>query len=158
MSSSIESRIVSMKFDNRDFERGVSTTLRSLGTLGKALDAGFTSKAVGGLSRVGSAIRGFSFGNMGGGAILGLVDDLSREQAVARAAIVDLIGQHRELAEDVLVQMRLRPIEMDRGNVARQTLDPLAVLFEQRGQFFRLVARDRLPGAFTVQNRHGQAS
>lgn len=65
MSSSVESRIVSMKFDNTDFQRGVSSTLSSLGTLSKALDAGFTSKAVGGLSRVGSAIRGFSFGNMG---------------------------------------------------------------------------------------------
>jgi len=65
MSSSVESRIVSMKFDNRDFERGVSTTLRSLGTLSRALDAGFTSKAAGGLSRIGSAIKGFSFGSMG---------------------------------------------------------------------------------------------
>lgn len=66
MSSSVESRIVSMKFDNKDFERGVSTTLKSLGTLSKTLDAGFTSKAASGLSRVGSAIKGFNFGGMSG--------------------------------------------------------------------------------------------
>jgi tape measure domain-containing protein len=56
-----------MKFDNKDFQSGIDTTLKSLGTLGKTLDAGFTSKAVGGLSKLGGMIKGFSFGSMSSG-------------------------------------------------------------------------------------------
>lgn len=75
-----------MKFDNRDFERGVSTTLSSIGNLSKALDAGFTSKATSGLGRMASAVKNFSFGKMGG-AVDGISGKFVALSAVAVTAL-----------------------------------------------------------------------
>jgi tape measure domain-containing protein len=61
--SSIDNRIVSMKFDNAQFERGVSTTISSMDKLKASLNFKDAHKSLEGLS---SAGKTFSMGNMEG--------------------------------------------------------------------------------------------
>lgn len=63
--ASIESRIVTMKFDNKSFEQNAGTTLATLAKVRNAMDLGATSKITSSLGRIGESIKGFSFGNMG---------------------------------------------------------------------------------------------
>lgn len=64
--SSIDSRIVTAKFDNRAFESAAATTLNTLGKLSKAMDLGATSKAVSGIrglsGKIGNPFGGLSSG------------------------------------------------------------------------------------------------
>src|SRR6188474_2211817 len=57
MSASIEDRIVAMKFENKDFEKGVSQSLSSLQKLETTLNKGFSGK---GLTDVQSAVGRFN--------------------------------------------------------------------------------------------------
>lgn len=62
--SSIDSRVVSMKFDNAQFEKGVKTTQNSLKDLNKSLEMKGAGK---GLADVGKSISGFSLQNISKG-------------------------------------------------------------------------------------------
>lgn len=59
--STVDSRIVTMKFDNKSFEKGAADTLTTLGKLKHALDLGATSK---GLSSLSGATKGLSLGGL----------------------------------------------------------------------------------------------
>lgn len=61
MSSTIDNRVVSMGFDNKQFETGVKQSTESLDNLKKSLDL---TKAVKGLSDLNAASRGFSLSHM----------------------------------------------------------------------------------------------
>lgn len=61
MSNTIDTRVVEMKFDNAAFERGVASTLKSLGLLEKGLQL---KGAANGLNEVQKAAGRFSLGNM----------------------------------------------------------------------------------------------
>ena len=63
MSSSIEDEIVAMKFDNRQFESGVNT---SLGTIGRLKESLQFKDAGAGLSNVQRGLANFSLGHMQG--------------------------------------------------------------------------------------------
>jgi hypothetical protein len=65
-----------------------------------------------------------SFCNMGSRAIFGGVDDAAGEQEIARAIIVNGVGQDRERPEQFFIEMGLRPVEMDPGSISRHMLDP----------------------------------
>ena len=58
---SIDERIVEMRFDNKQFESGVDTTLKSLSKLKEGLKL---DKAVSGLSELDRAAKGFSLSNV----------------------------------------------------------------------------------------------
>lgn len=59
--SSIDERIVAMKFDNRQFEQGIKSTMLSLDSLNKALKFEGASK---GLSDISAATKGFSLAHI----------------------------------------------------------------------------------------------
>lgn len=61
MSTSIETRVVQMKFDNKDFEAGVKQTLNSLATLKKGLTMEGAAK---GLHDVAAAAKNFTLDHM----------------------------------------------------------------------------------------------
>jgi len=64
MSNTVDERIVGMRFDNQQFERGVRTTLSTLGKLKQSLK--FDGAATG-LENVGRAARGVSFDGIAAG-------------------------------------------------------------------------------------------
>lgn len=64
MSSSIDQRIVEMQFDNAQFEKGISTSLKSIGNLEKGLKLDGASK---GLESVSKAANSMDFSGLQGG-------------------------------------------------------------------------------------------
>lgn len=62
MSTTIDQRVVEMQFDNRHFERNVSTTLSSLDKLKQSLNLGGAAK---GLTDVGNAAKGINLSSLG---------------------------------------------------------------------------------------------
>lgn len=64
MSNTIDTRVVEMKFDNAAFERGVASTLKSLGLLEKGLHL---KGATNGLNEVSKAASRFNVGNIAHG-------------------------------------------------------------------------------------------
>lgn len=65
MSKEIEQRVVEMQFDNKQFERGVSTTMSSLDKLKQSLNLSGAAK---GLESVGTAARGINLSGLTGAA------------------------------------------------------------------------------------------
>ena len=64
MTSSVDTRVVEMKFDNASFQKGVAETLSSLDNLSEKLDG---KKAFSGLDGLKNAISGISFDSIGSG-------------------------------------------------------------------------------------------
>lgn len=65
MSTEIEQRVVEMQFDNKQFERNISTTMSSLGKLKQSLNLSGAAK---GLESVGTAARGINLSGLSGAA------------------------------------------------------------------------------------------
>lgn len=65
MSKEIEQRVLEMQFDNKQFERGVSTTMSSLDKLKQSLNLSGAAK---GLESVGTAARGINLSGLTGAA------------------------------------------------------------------------------------------
>ena len=64
MSSTVDNRIVEMQFNNKQFESGIQTSLRSLGNLEKGLQL---KGAANGLSELDRATKSISFGSLANG-------------------------------------------------------------------------------------------
>jgi len=68
-----------------------------------------------------------TLGGMLGGAALGIVDRLSREQRIALGGKALFIGQFQEALEQLIGQMRLRPVEADRPLNGRELGQPVGI-------------------------------
>ena len=88
-----------------------------------------------------------AFGGVLDRAILGDIDVLAAEHRVALAGKVLGLGQRFERRDRVARQMRLRPVEMDAGDVQAERLQPVAVLGEQVHQLGGGQGFDRRPVA-----------
>src|SRR3546814_2283735 len=84
-----------------------------------------------------------AFGAMFGGAILGDVDRLAREQRLALAGKILRLGERRERLHRRVRQMRLGPVEMQPRDVDRKPRHAILVLGEQRGESGRVERIDR---------------
>jgi tape measure domain-containing protein len=62
MGSSVDKRIVEMQFDNKQFEKGVSTSLSSIENLKKGLNFDQSVRSIGGIS---AAFKAFTLGRIG---------------------------------------------------------------------------------------------
>ena len=62
MSNSIDNRIVEMEFDNKEFERNIQTSVKSINTLKSSLDFKESSKS---LSAFNNVTKSFSLENIG---------------------------------------------------------------------------------------------
>lgn len=97
--SSIDERIVSMKFDNADFEKGVSQTLSSLDKLNQSIEENTKSnKAFSGLQ---DALDGLNFDKIGN-SIESISDKFSVWGVVGAKVISDLTGKVEQLASKMM--------------------------------------------------------
>ena len=88
-----------------------------------------------------------AFGGVLDRAIFGDVDVLAAEHRVALAGKVLRLGQRLERRDRFARQMRLRPVEMDTGDVEAERLQPVAILGEQVHQLGGGQGFDRRPVA-----------
>jgi tape measure domain-containing protein len=107
MSSSIDERVVEMKFDNAAFERGVQTTLKSLEALNKGMKLDGASK---GLNDLSTAASRFSLGNITQG-----VDNISSKftamSAIALGALASIGAKAAQVGINLAKNFTISPLK-----------------------------------------------
>ena len=104
--STIEDRIVSLKFDNRQFEQGVKQTQASLKNLEKSLKMQGASR---GLDDIGRAASRFSLGNMGA-AVSDVAQKFSALKVMAVTALATITNQAVTAGQNLANSLTLKPI------------------------------------------------
>lgn len=106
MSTNIETRVVQMKFDNKDFETGVKQTLNSLASLKKGLTMEGASK---GLHDVAAAAKNFTLDHISAG-----VDSISNRfralSIVAITALQNITNQAIFAGQNLVKSLTISPI------------------------------------------------
>ena len=107
--SSIDKRIVQMQFDNQGFEKGVSTTMKSLKNLNESLKM---KNATNGLTNVSSGIN--SLTSMGIGALSSGVDAVSTKfnalGIIAATALMNITNRAIETGRKISNMLTIEPI------------------------------------------------
>ena len=107
--SSIDKRIVQMQFDNQGFERGVSTTMKSLKNLNESLKM---KNATNGLTEVQSGINKLS--SLGMGALSSSVDAVSTKfnafGIIAATALMNITNRAIEAGRNMANALTVKPV------------------------------------------------
>lgn len=104
--SSIETRVVQMKFDNAQFEAGVKTTMASLQALNKGLKLEGASK---GLDDVGAASSRINLGPLGS-AVQSIADKFKALSVVAIAVLANIATRAVDAGLKILKSFSFSPI------------------------------------------------
>lgn len=104
--STVDERIVSMKFDNKQFESGVSTTLSSLNKLKSGLNLSGATK---GLDDVSSAAKKVNFDGMTSG-LETVKSRFSALEVVAVTALVNITNNAINAGKNLISSLTLDPI------------------------------------------------
>lgn len=104
--SSVDNRIVAMKFDNAQFERGVNTTLGSLDRLKNSLN--FTGAAKG-LDDIQASANSTNFGPLEGG-ITGISKSFMAMSTVAIAALTKITHKAMEVGTQLVKSLTIDPV------------------------------------------------
>lgn len=107
--SSIDKRIVQMQFDNQGFERGVSTTMKSLNNLNESLKM---KNATNGLTEVQSGINKLT--SLGMGALSSGVDAVSTKfnafGIIAATALMNITNRAIEAGRNMTNALTVKPV------------------------------------------------
>lgn len=106
MSSTIDTRIVEMKFDNSTFQRGVQQTLDSLRNLDKGLQLETGSR---GLDNIGAAARRFSLENIANG-VQDIASKFTAMSAVAVTALATITNKAVNAGLNIAKSLTIAPI------------------------------------------------
>lgn len=112
MSTTIDERVVEMRFDNRDFERNCSTSMSTLGKLKQSLNLSGASK---GLENIGAAAKGV---NMSG--LTSAVDTVS-----ARFSALQIAGV------TALANITNSAVNTGKRMISALTIDPIKTGFQE---------------------------
>ena len=104
--SSVDSRIVTMKFDNAQFEKGASTTMGTLDKLKKALQFDGASK---GLTDVQAAANSTNFGPLHG-SITGVSKSFVAMSTIAITALSNLTTKAMAAGAQIIKSLTLQPV------------------------------------------------
>lgn len=104
--SSIDERVVSMKFDNKQFEAGVKQTLATLNNLNKGLKLDGATKGLNGIS---AAAKGVNLGHIGS-AVDSIAGKFRALGVVAVTAIGTITTQAVQSAQRLVKSITLEPI------------------------------------------------
>lgn len=106
MSTSIDQKIVSMKFDNKQFESGVSDSLKTISKLEKSLDLPNSSKGLNGIS---DAIKRVSFDSMSNG-IEAVKIKFSALEVMAVTALANITNSAINTGKRLVSSLMIDPI------------------------------------------------
>ena len=107
MSSSVDTRIVEMKFDNAAFQRGVDQTLNSLKTLDKSLQMEGATK---GLGEVDKAARNLSLQSIADG-VQNISSKFTAMTAVALTALTNITNRAVDAGLQLAKSLTIAPIK-----------------------------------------------
>ena len=104
--STIDDRVVQLKFDNKQFEQGVGTSLSTLDKLKRSLDFSSSTKSLGDLS---SAGQRFNMGNIGS-TIDGVSGKLIALGTIGVTALANITQQALLTGETIVKSLTLTPV------------------------------------------------
>ena len=104
--SSIDDRVVEMKFNNAEFERGVRTTLESLANLNKGLQLQGATK---GLENVSAAAGRVSFAGAGQG-LDSFIAKFNALNVIATTVLATLVNQITNVSRKLVTEFSIAPI------------------------------------------------
>lgn len=107
MSTTVDNRVVSMKFDNKDFEKNVATSLSTLDKLKQALDFKGASK---GLSEVKSSVNGFDMNPLLN-SVQTISDRFTTMGIIGTTALQNITNQAIQTGEQMLKSLTVEPIK-----------------------------------------------
>lgn len=117
MSTTIDSRVVEMQFDNADFEKNVQT---SLGTLDKLKQSLSFSGITDGLDNIGGAIGNINFGVLGDG-IEAVSHKMSAWEAIALGALMRVGQQAIDTGEKLVKSLTIDQVTAGFDKYAQKT-------------------------------------
>mgnify|MGYP003599216629 CR=1 FL=1 len=107
MSGSIDERIVSMRFDNRQFETGVATTMTSRNNLKRGLDLSGSAK---GLETISDTANRINFNGLSSG-IEAVKVKFSALQVVAVTALTNIANSAIDVGKNLVSSLTIDPIK-----------------------------------------------
>lgn len=117
MSSSIDQRIVEMQFDNAQFEKGISTSLKSLDNLEKGLKLDGSSK---GLQNVATAANSMDFSGLQGG-IYAIQQKFSALEVIGITALQRITNQAISTGESLIKSLSMDQVSAGWSKYAAKT-------------------------------------
>jgi tape measure domain-containing protein len=106
MSGSIDERVVQMKFDNKAFELGVASTMKSLDALNKSLSLTGATK---GLTDLGAAAKGVSLTHLETG-VQSIADKFKAMSVIGIAALASLATKAISVGTTLLKSLTVEPV------------------------------------------------
>lgn len=107
MSTTIDNKVVEMRFDNKQFEQGVQTSMHTLDKLKQSLNLTGASK---GLENVSSAARGMNFSGLSG-AIETVSSKFSALEVMGVTALVNITNQAVNAGKRLAASFTIDPIK-----------------------------------------------
>jgi tape measure domain-containing protein len=107
MTNSIDTRIVELRFDNAQFERGIQTSLKALETLNKGLKLDGATKGLDHLSQTASR---FSLGNLAAG-VSSIASRFTTMGVVGTAALASIGAKAAAVGAQMLSSLTVSPIK-----------------------------------------------
>ena len=107
MSTAIDQRVVEMRFDNKQFESNVSTTMSTLDKLKQKLNLTGAAK---GIENVGNAAKGFNLSGMGG-AIEAVQAKFSALQVIGITALANITNSAINTGKRMVSALTIDPIK-----------------------------------------------
>lgn len=107
MSQAVDSKVVEMSFDNRQFEQGVQTSMSTLDKLKQALRFDDATK---GIQNVNSAVSGINMGGLGG-AIESVQMKFSAMEVIAMTALSNITNSVVNTAKHIANEFTIQPVK-----------------------------------------------
>lgn len=106
MSSSIDQRIVEMQFDNKEFESGIQTSLKSIRNLENGLQLKDGAK---GFENIGRAANNVSFDTLGSG-VVAIQQKFTAMEVVAITALQNIVKKAMAAGEHLVKSLSIDQI------------------------------------------------
>lgn len=106
MSSSIDQRIVEMQFDNKEFESGIQTSLKSIRNLENGLQLKDGAK---GFENIGRAANNVSFDTLGSG-VVAIQQKFTAMEVVAITALQNIVNKAMAAGEHLVKSLSIDQI------------------------------------------------
>jgi tape measure domain-containing protein len=130
MSSSIDERVVSMKFDDVQFQQGIKTTLDALDQLNKGLKLEGATK---GLNDVSTAAKGITLSNIGDN-VASIADKFKTFSVVAITALANIATQAISTGAQFVKSLTLTPLQEGLSNYETQ-INSIQTILANTSQF-----------------------
>ena len=134
MSRTVDERVVSMQFDNKQFENNVQTSLSTLDKLKQSLNL---SRAAKGFENIGSAAKSINFSGLSG-TVDAVKERFSALEVMAVTALANITNSAVNTGKQMLNSLTVEPIKQGFGEYELK-LDSVQTIMASTGESLETV-------------------